>query len=286
MGEINNDFVEVEQMEVARQNQEIQIEPSSEMTLDKAEEIVQSVYNEVDGGAKDSAEGQEVKSVVGTVIAVGEVVAGVAEAVKVINELVEHKDDIEEGIETVKDGVGGLIDMTKQGIIDLVIPVAEDISKMISFNEYDLDDGEVQEAVDAFVPDNWDTLDSDERMDAINDLENVLCDKLGIAEVPNISFYYGPEGDYGGYVREGNELSLNANTFDDPQELVNTIAHETWHAHQYDCAENPQGIGDQVIGFGLENYVSPYDDFFLYYVQQVEFDARAFGGKIEDMVGA
>jgi hypothetical protein len=88
---------------------------------------------------------------------------------------------------------------------------------------------------------------------------------------------------YGFYSPSDNTINLNRQYFDDPVELVNTIAHEMRHAYQEYRAGLLETREDALYRVNLDNYISPIPlpgggwlFFTDYQDQYVEVDARAF----------
>lgn len=76
-----------------------------------------------------------------------------------------------------------------------------------------------------------------EQMEAVKELANVIGNELDLQYFSEMSVSDGKNGAYGIYIWEKNEIVLNSRYFDDPKELVNTIAHELRHAYQHMRAE-------------------------------------------------
>ena len=88
---------------------------------------------------------------------------------------------------------------------------------------------------------------------------------------------------YGFYSPSDNTINLNRQYFDNPVELVNTIAHEMRHAYQEYRAGLLETREDALYRVNLDNYISPIPlpgggwlFFTDYQDQYVEVDARAF----------
>lgn len=166
-----------------------------------------------------------------------------------------------------------------------------DYSQLISeiFNrsedELDIDfeiNGETREALEKFRPEKWEALDETERMTAIKELVNVIGGGLQIDKLPDIELMSeGPA--LGLFDYNVNKIRLNERYFDNPIELVDTIAHEMRHAYQHMRAEIYGTKTDRLYVANFDNYIPiQYDsdgncvNFSDYSDQLVEVDARVF----------
>lgn len=110
----------------------------------------------------------------------------------------------------------------------------------------------------------------------------MIAEKLEIENRPAIEFYESNPCDCGAFDPDRNVICINQNNFDDPEEIINTIAHETRHAYQFQKAENPENYMDLLYAYNFANYISPYMDedgyvnFIDYQDQLIEAEARAF----------
>ena len=76
----------------------------------------------------------------------------------------------------------------------------------------------------------------------------------------------------------------------DPDELIDTIAHELRHAFQHQKAMAPESALDMLYRVNFDNYISPLplgDGKFLFFAdyqdQLVEVEARAFAKQFSKM---
>ena len=134
-----------------------------------------------------------------------------------------------------------------------------------------------------FVESNWEKLSLDEQKESMSSLAEYVTDVVGFENPPIIEYYNNEvDGDYGGYDSETNTLCINEHMLYDSNEAADTIAHELWHAHQHECAENPQSVRDYQYQYNFENYISPEMDFDSYQDQLLESEARAFAAQFKD----
>lgn len=153
-------------------------------------------------------------------------------------------------------------------------------------DEFDFDfelDDEVQIVLDRFGAAQWERLTDSEKVEAIKELAAVIGKKLGIEEDPEIQLYNGRDGSCGAYIPGENKVEINRNTMDDPQEVIDTIAHEIRHAYQHQRAGLQETWQDMLYKINFENYISPIplaDGKYLFFTdyqdQLVEAEARAF----------
>ena len=153
-------------------------------------------------------------------------------------------------------------------------------------DEFDFDfelDDEVQVVLDRFGAAQWERLTDSEKVEAIKELASVIGKKLGIEENPEIQFYIGRDGSCGAYIPGKNKVEINRSTMNDPQEVVDTVAHELRHAYQHQRAGLQETWQDMLYKINFENYISPIplaDGKYLFFTdyqdQLVEAEARAF----------
>ena len=69
-------------------------------------------------------------------------------------------------------------------------------------------------------------------------------------------------------------------------EAADTVAHELWHAYQYERASNPRTKMDHMYLENFNDYITPSDDFEGYQSQLLESEARAFAQQIKDRLNS
>lgn len=138
-------------------------------------------------------------------------------------------------------------------------------------------------SLESFTSENWEQLSLDEQKEKMTDLADYIIDVTGLENPPHIEFYNNPqEGDYGGFDRTTNTLSINEHMLYQNDEAADTIAHELWHALQYQRAFNPRTKLDAMYAENFNDYISPQEDFEGYQSQILEAEARAFAQQIKD----
>ena len=142
---------------------------------------------------------------------------------------------------------------------------------------------QLDQNLENFEPDAWEQFDNTERQNAISNLAEYIKDIIGFENPPAIEYYNNPQlGDYGGYNRETNTLSINQFMLFDSREAADTVAHELYHAHQYERAENPKCERDLQYRANFENYIKPQYGQEAYENQLVEAEARAFAAQVKE----
>ncbi len=138
-------------------------------------------------------------------------------------------------------------------------------------------------SLESFTSENWEKLSLDEQKEKMNDLAEYIIDVTGLENPPRIEFYNNEqEGDYGGFDRTTNTLSINEHMLYQNDEAADTVAHELWHALQYQHASNPRTKLDAMYAENFNDYISPNEDFEGYQSQILESEARAFAQQIKD----
>ena len=155
-----------------------------------------------------------------------------------------------------------------------------------SEDELDIDfniDDRITTILEQFSPETWECLSDSERIDAISEYVNALGEGLGLDNIPDTIVFNDANDAYGFYNPSNNTINLNKEYFNDPSELVNTIAHEMRHAYQEYRAGLLETREDALYRVNLDNYISPIPlpgggwlFFTDYQNQYVEVDARAF----------
>ena len=177
------------------------------------------------------------------------------------------------------------------GLEDVYNEIYECDVNDFSFENLDLEDKRLEQTIKYFASETWSKLDVDDKRAIIQAFETYLVKILDLRRQPRVIFYYGPQGDCGTFNRANNTIRINMNMLDDPQMAISTIAHEIWHAYQYQCVENPQTRRDALYAINFINYVTPvmvdgnWVMFEEYESQLVEAEANAFGMLFEEKVG-
>lgn len=161
-------------------------------------------------------------------------------------------------------------------------------------SEYDfhgidcLEDTErLDSSLENFTAENWEHLSIDEQKEQMTDLAQYIIDVTGLENPPKIEFYNsGKDGDYGGFNRATNTLSINEHMLYQNDEAADTVAHELWHAYQYERASNPSTKLDHMYLENFNDYITPDDDFEGYQSQILESEARAFAQQIKDRLNS
>lgn len=148
--------------------------------------------------------------------------------------------------------------------------------------DIDLDSADIRQALNEFQSEHWKELSNKEKTDAIEELSEEISKILNLSNAPNIEYYEGNVSDCGCYDAHDNSIWINRNNFDDPQEIVDTIAHEIRHAYQLERAMKLETYEDFLYAYNYANYISPlltedgYVNFTDYQDQLIEAEARAF----------
>lgn len=102
-----------------------------------------------------------------------------------------------------------------------------------------------------------------------------------------LSFVQKSPNDLGGYNPKTNCIELNSKYLEkaDCEGLLNTILHESRHAFQGKCIQNPESVTvkNNVIDVwkdNFQNYISPCYDFEAYENQEIEKDANYYADSV------
>lgn len=162
-----------------------------------------------------------------------------------------------------------------------------------SEDEFDFDfeiGDDIIELLQKIKGSEWAYLDDAEKADTIEALSDKISEMLGLKERPDISYYDADKNDCGVYNQATHSVELNRSLLNDPDELIDTIAHELRHAYQHQKAMIPESELDLLYRVNFDNYISPLplgDGKFLFFTdyqdQLVEVEARAFAKQFSKM---
>ena len=162
-----------------------------------------------------------------------------------------------------------------------------------SEDEFDFDfeiSDDIIELLQKIKGSEWAYLDDAEKADTIEALSDKISEMLELKERPDISYYDADKNDCGVYNQATHSVELNRSLLNDPDELIDTIAHELRHAYQHQKAMIPESELDLLYRVNFDNYISPLplgDGKFLFFTdyqdQLVEVEARAFAKQFSKM---
>ena len=151
----------------------------------------------------------------------------------------------------------------------------------------DTDTERLNASLGNFESSNWENLSLDDQKESMQNLADYVSEITGIENPPQIEYYNNEqEGDFGGYDPSTNTLQVNEYMLYNSDEAADTIAHELWHCHQHERAENPQSALDFQYQHNFDNYIRPELDQQAYEDQLVEAEARAFANQFKDRLKA
>ena len=167
---------------------------------------------------------------------------------------------------------------------------AEELEQGFEEINIDNDRERLDSALNDFQQESWEQLSLEEQKGSMSSLADYVIETIGFDNPPRIEYYNNPrEGDYGGYNSATNTLRVNEYMLEDSEEAADTIAHELWHAHQRECANDPKSVRDFQYQYNFENYIRPEMGHEAYENQLIEAEARAFAhqfkGRIRELRG-
>ena len=137
---------------------------------------------------------------------------------------------------------------------------------------------ELNEAISKFDSEEWNHMTDGEKIDAINNVKELVSKELGLSSVPETKYFvddWGPNGFYDAYSNTIN-INIEKSFLSDSKEMLNTIIHELRHAFQWERADCLETREDFLYRCNIENYIDAYKSFYAYEDQYVEVDARAY----------
>ncbi|MCD8020324.1 MAG: SprT-like domain-containing protein [Clostridiales bacterium] len=174
-------------------------------------------------------------------------------------------------------------ELTEEQMIDNIFGIEED-----SF-DFDIKTSLKNELAEKFHDSSWTECTEKEKKTAVEELRDVLAEDLNLAKYPKVDYYDGRDCDCGSYNYAEGKLEINRALLNNPNELIDTLAHEMRHAYQYERAEKLETFTDYLYRKNLENYISPipltdgtYLFYMDYYDQFVEAEARAYAKSFKE----
>ena len=168
--------------------------------------------------------------------------------------------------------------------INLIEDIYNCDDENFTFNDVNLESERLKELSNKFIF-KWSEMDSIEREQAIKEFVSYLSKELNLPCPPKPQFYVGEYNEYGRYNQMNNTVNFNLCHMDDPIKMLETAAHETWHAYQHMKSYSPHTSKDYLYKLNIENYVRPEQAFDIYESQLVEVEARAFADYINKKMG-
>lgn len=163
------------------------------------------------------------------------------------------------------------------------------------------DSGSSTGSLDPVVAERWGKLSAAEQATVLQNISNEICAKYGIDPVSvTVTDLYDPPGQDLRGQRSDAGLAIDIDNMNDPDVVLNTVAHEVRHEVQHTMAEkynNPSMLDTLKQKLGMDtwprydvseveakswsenfkNYIVSSVDFEGYRAQPVESDARAYG---------
>ncbi len=152
----------------------------------------------------------------------------------------------------------------------------------------DVSKPEIQASLEQFEDSIWENKDIEEKKACISDFAEIVALDLGIDNRPDIEYYKADPCDCGCFDPEENVIKINENNLENPNEVVNTVAHEMRHAYQYQRAQNIENYKDLLYAYNFSHYITPYEteDGFVgftdYQDQYIEAEARAYADQFAE----
>lgn len=91
--------------------------------------------------------------------------------------------------------------------------------------DFDVNTHKIKNALESFDSSTWEGMEITDKEKAITNLERAIAEELEINSIPSIDFFNGEPNDCGAYEPNRNVICVNRNNFDDPMEIVDTVAH-------------------------------------------------------------
>ncbi len=179
---------------------------------------------------------------------------------------------------------------------DGLIPVSKQPAKENAITAMENSMDENMDSMVKLLPENWKTLSNEEKMDVLQILVNIESRFLGLDKPVHITARRLEEGLNGFYEDSKGLIVINVDLLaKNPDKVVKTVTHEGRHASQYtlvriyDQLDEAQQKSIYMYNASIykdefKNYQDGDEDFFRYYAQRCEADARWYSeGATEDI---
>lgn len=153
--------------------------------------------------------------------------------------------------------------------------------------EYTMDNQ--METVLMFQEEKWETLTVQEKLDRLQIIANVEANHLGIPVDVNVSAGIMGENTMAAYSESAHTISFNLDYLEDnyPEDMLEACCHEMYHCYQYRLIDAYRGADERLKGLKIfrraieyerefDQYVEGEEDFYAYYGQLCETDAREY----------
>ena len=141
--------------------------------------------------------------------------------------------------------------------------------------------------LNVFRSENWEKCTAEERLSALQRLNEYEADALGMPTTPIVSSLISPTT-LGYYSNDEKRICINVERLmsADPEEAMDTLLHETYHAYQFyfvgvidwDADYSQTAYFEEARGWreNMDAYIFASDDYDGYYKQPLEVSARWF----------
>lgn len=245
-------------------------------------EMPEMITNEEMQESTEDIKGEEQ---INEVVAIPDMMEGQSESVDVISETEEA--EIQEELYESEQEISTELSENTVNYEEIYEAIASEALEL-GYKDIDIEANTevLEQSLERFEKDTWENLEIYEQREAINELSDYIKDVIGFENPPAIEYYNSArEGEYGGYDPATNTLHINENMLYNSKEAADTVAHELWHAHQQECALNPENPRDYQYQYNFDNYINPEDGFEQYQNQLVEAEARSFAAQFRDRIG-
>lgn len=140
-----------------------------------------------------------------------------------------------------------------------------------------------------FSETKWYALSSEEKTTAMQVIANIECRYLGLPHELTLITASLPGNTLASYDDRTHTIKIDIDHFEEspPDEIIDSICHEAYHAYQYRLCDAYDSMDDQYrslldfydVAFykqKFQNYSSGEDDFYIYYIQRCEVKARSY----------
>lgn len=140
-----------------------------------------------------------------------------------------------------------------------------------------------------FQEEKWKLLTVQERLDMLQIVANVEANNLGIPNDVNVAASAMDEHTVAAYNDSAHTINFNLDYLEQmpPRDILNACCHEVYHCYQHRLVDAYRGVDEQMRGLKIfskaveyekefARYVEGEEDFYTYYGQLCESDARSY----------
>lgn len=151
------------------------------------------------------------------------------------------------------------------------------------------------DTVSNLIDENWTSLSEKQKLNTLQTIANIECRYLGLPHELNVAVAALDKNTLAAYNDDLHTIYINADTLESEEasEILDSLCHEAYHAYQYNLCEAYSSVDDKYkdllafyhVPFYIDefsNYTDGNTDYFDYYFQHCEMNARDYAKQAVD----